>query len=82
MSDQVRRVYKYIADFSIISGTHDGDGTFVVKLRLLGLGTVLKKWFETKEASKHFTPIITILTGRAQPLTTVVTFCSRSTLSA
>lgn len=33
----------------------------VAKLHLPGLGTVLEKCFETKEAPKHFPPIITIL---------------------
>lgn len=51
---------------------------FVVKLHLPGLGTVLKNWFETKEAPKHFTPSVTSEGVSKQSLIALVTVCSRS----
>jgi len=52
---------------------------FVVKLHLPGLSTVVKTWFETKEAPKHFTPFITSEGVSKQSPITLVNLCSRNT---
>lgn len=64
MPDWERGVYTLIPDKHYFRYTWWRVIMFVVKLHLPGLATVLKKWFETKEAPKHFTPTITILRER------------------